>query len=411
MIFCFAFGAVSIKQKRGITTEPIVFEVVIHEPCESYLNATLDSIQISRIQNNPTCLPINSCNPSVDINDFQAHIFCHNIDGGRSVFRFHEIFNVSEAETPTLGDQFIVSWIVPHRFREAKNEYTYKRRPVCTIENDTCSIKQIVNDCYDKPVDIDGTYVDSKDRIYMIPPGITVGTCYLAGACCPYVSLTDKGICGGVGDPCQGVNCDDGNPCTTDTCSGGTCNHANKVCTSNNICDVNPTCNTTTGNCQFDTKVCSDNNACTDNDYCDHASQTCLGGNFITCPTASNCNYALCDAVQGCIIKPLDCGDNNTCTKDSCDVSTGLCTYTQFCTSPIFCQTGNCTNKCIPGVPCPQDDGTQTPAVYCDFFNKCPYNYLCTSTCCTDAGGICKCNPGSLTLCIVPPTTIPTAGP
>jgi hypothetical protein len=48
--------------------------------------------------------------------------------------------------------------------------------------------------------------------------------------------------------PCCNVNCNDGNPCTTDGCQGGTCYH-NLV--SNPCCGVN----------------CNDGDPCTDN-YC-----------------------------------------------------------------------------------------------------------------------------------------------
>lgn len=49
----------------------------------------------------------------------------------------------------------------------------------------------------------------------------------LNGSCsCPSGQELVNGSCQPL-DPCANVNCDDGNPCTTDICSGGTCSHEN----------------------------------------------------------------------------------------------------------------------------------------------------------------------------------------
>src|SRR6187200_2679279 len=74
--------------------------------------------------------------------------------------------------------------------------------------------------------------------------------CYGAGSQCTNAKQCCSGTCSnrvcapeGGGDPCAGKNCDDGNPCTTDGCSAGSCTHKS-------VGYGTPLATQTTGDCQ-----------------------------------------------------------------------------------------------------------------------------------------------------------------
>jgi len=118
-------------------------------------------------------------------------------------------------------------------------------------------------------------------------------------------------------------HCDDGNPCTDDTCDGSNvCQHAAHVgsCTDNMFCNGADTCSGTT---------------------CVHAGDPCGG---------ANCNEGpdTCGDCQGA----ADCEDGQPCTVDTC--TTGQCNRataadgaqcdddTTFCNGVGSCTTGVC---------------------------------------------------------------------
>ncbi|MBT8483910.1 MAG: hypothetical protein HKN97_03170 [Myxococcales bacterium] len=109
---------------------------------------------------------------------------------------------------------------------------------------------------------------------------------------------------GGVGDAggtggsqCDGVTCDDGNPCTLNRCIPGT-------------------------GCIFPawTGPCEDGNVCTVDDAC--VAGVCTPG------------------------APLDCDDHSACTEETCDPSSG-CVHANRCDPHATCVGGNC--ECDPG--------------------------------------------------------------
>ncbi len=89
---------------------------------------------------------------------------------------------------------------------------------------------------------------------------------------------------------CPAATCDDGNPCTTESCVSGVCQHNNN------------------------TNTCNDGNACTTGDRC--ANGVCSG-------------------------TPVVCNDNEPCTDDACNPGTG-CVYTNDNTNS--CSDGNVCN-------------------------------------------------------------------
>ncbi len=147
--------------------------------------------------------------------------------------------------------------------------------------------------------------------------------------CAPIV-CTDPvaGTCG----PGPTPTCDDGNPCTTDSClSGVGCMHTDN------------------------TAPCDDGNGCTTNDTCQNGA--CVG-------TPVQCGGDMCNPV-GCVSEtstsflcvpgaPLNCDDGNPCTTDTCDPTLG-CQHT-FNTAPCDdgnpCTTGDvCSNGVCAGTP------------------------------------------------------------
>ena len=220
------------------------------------------------------------------------------------------------------------------------------------------------------PAGVDG----NCDTIAAVPDGTACDDglfCTLADGCV-------AGVCVGTSDPCGGglcddvinacvecfveSDCDDGNPCTNDTCVAQVCFHANN------------------------TVSCDDGNPCTTTDVC--ASGACQSGPPVDCTGAGDqCAAALCD-VSG--------------TPGNCDLRSSFpngtpCNDGVLCTGLDTCQAGVCT-----GVPtdCSGLDGdctlgvcnTLTGGCFAQVINEggaCDDGLVCTgSDVC--AGGTCS---------------------
>ncbi len=150
-----------------------------------------------------------------------------------------------------------------------------------------------------------------------------------------------------------GVPCDDGNPCTPKTaCSQGKCSGALLNCGDNNPC-TDDLCTSDGCSWQLNTAQCNDNSACTAGDQCQGGS--CSGGVPLDCNDNSPCTIDSCNEKTGCAHQLLEgtgcnddnpctigdsckgedcvagklksCNDANPCTDDSCDATSGKCTY------------------------------------------------------------------------------------
>ncbi len=136
-----------------------------------------------------------------------------------------------------------------------------------------------------------------------------------------------------IGPAClSNADCDDGNPCTDDTCDFqlGCVNTYNSApCDDGNACTANDTCQE--GVCvgvpaAADGAPCDDGNPCTSADACHGGScygqptladgSPCDDGN--ACTTGDTCQGGTC--VGG---PPPNCDDGNDCTVDSCDPASG----------------------------------------------------------------------------------------
>ncbi|RIK65961.1 MAG: hypothetical protein DCC65_10990 [Planctomycetota bacterium] len=103
--------------------------------------------------------------------------------------------------------------------------------------------------------------------------------------------------------PCSTVaECDDSDACTTDSCTGGICQHAPVNCDDSNPC-TDDSCDSVLG-CQYvnNTATCDDGDDCTTGDAC--AAGSCVGTPIPEC----------CDTAA-------DCDDSNPCTVDACSTA------------------------------------------------------------------------------------------
>lgn len=242
----------------------------------------------------------------------------------------------------------------------------------------------------------------------------------------------------------QASDCDDGNPCTIDSCvvqgDEGTCLHTEKQCQPiNETCKVNK-CNPATGQCEVKTQPngtpCEDKLYCTVDDYCQDG--VCKSGAQRDCTYLDDqCIKGVCNEdVDSCIIEnkpdgtPCDDGEpcfigdtcksgvcvsgnqgQCPCTKDAdckddgdkcngivgkCNLSTHLC---EFSSPPVECPppSGSCkVNECIPSTgECVEKNALNfTPCedgLYCTVGDNCQ-NGVCTPTQprdCSDGDGQC----------------------
>jgi hypothetical protein len=163
-----------------------------------------------------------------------------------------------------------------------------------------------------------------------------------------------NGVCVGESDK----DCDDGNPCTEDSCDDALgCVHSyNRApCDDNNECTLYDVCNL--GVCAGVEELdCEDGNVCTTDKCfpdsgCDHAynSDPCDDSN--ACTLGDLCDQGACQAGA----ESLDCDDGNPCTDDACDPSLGCihsqnsesCDDRNNCTTDDTCIRGSCLGSAL----------------------------------------------------------------
>lgn len=204
------------------------------------------------------------------------------------------------------------------------------------------------------------------------------------------------------------TRCDDGNDCTTDSCSAGVCSFT-PDCTVDADCNDGDACTmdvcTDDGCCESSPITCDDGNDCT-TDTCDPASgcvftpdctvdtdcddvdactmdvctdEGCCENNPITCDDDDACTEDTCDPATGCVFASISCDDGNVCTADSCDPATG-CINTPECTSDADCNDDNactmdaCTDDgCCEQTPITCDDGDECTEDTCDPVTGCVF--------------------------------------
>ena len=215
------------------------------------------------------------------------------------------------------------------------------------------------------------------------------------------ISPDEQEICDGIDNDCDSATdedlCDDGNPCTddkcetsgdcvstpnqktcddgsvctqTDLCQDGVCNGLNPlICEDGNPCTDN-TCDSVVG-CvmSFNTAACEDGNLCTEDDTC--TSGVCMAGPKALCQNPNPCVAGHCYPDTGCVYSN---NDGAACVSDSDDCPSGKCVAGTCqskagvqCTTTVgldLCQkvevtgtcdaAGNCAvSSAPPGFTCP----------------------------------------------------------
>lgn len=233
------------------------------------------------------------------------------------------------------------------------------------------------------------------------------------GACddgepCSNADSCVEGVC----SPGPPVNCNDGNPCTDDSCTPGEgCANTNNVapCSDGSDCTVADQCQA--GECVAGVAMaCDDGNQCTD-DSCSEEIGCVYLANDAACDDGNDCTAG--DSCQGgkCVATAMvDCDDGNLCTDDTClpdggcvhALNSAPCDDNNICTTGDHCQLGECGHSgelaCEDSNPCTAD--SCAPQAGCQFLPadgvECSDKNLCTvgDEC---AGGVCQ--PGAAADC------------
>jgi len=161
----------------------------------------------------------------------------------------------------------------------------------------------------------------------------TAETCSAAGTCVPGV---------------PGPVVEDGNPCTWDYCDGGIVYHEpwSTTCSDGNVCNGLETCQS--GVCTPGTAIVFPN----DGNLCTTKSCNPVSGLVITpkplgtsCSNGNACDGAeTCNGASTCVAGPVPAvDDQNVCTKDSCNPTTGVAHAVSWpddgnpCTTAVAC--------------------------------------------------------------------------
>ncbi len=172
----------------------------------------------------------------------------------------------------------------------------------------------------------------------------------LLAACTPATTPATADSTSDSANPCGTAYCDDGNPCTIDSCSAETvCVHA--------AADSTP-CVTTSPDCP--TGVC-------------HAG-TCVATPSVVCGVG--CQLGVCNGAGACVpgsgAATLGCSDGDPCTNDGCVGNS--CSH-----SPVSCDDANvCTDDACSPAGCMNAPN----AVFCDDGDACTEGDSCVNAKC-----------------------------
>ncbi len=194
-------------------------------------------------------------------------------------------------------------------------------------------------------------------------------SCVIPGSFGDCIQLDDGQPCPD-GNPCNGdevcsggvclpggmENCDDSNPCTTDSCDESTgCSHEpvpdGTICNDSDLCVGVGKCKS--GFCEFEQSAeCDDENECT-KDSCEPST----GCRFEPLPDGSECyagacGQAMCINAECTVTEPIDCDDGNSCTRNFCSPKVGCMAEQKEDGTPCG-ECGVCVSgECDPGPAC-----------------------------------------------------------
>jgi hypothetical protein len=182
------------------------------------------------------------------------------------------------------------------------------------------------------------------------------------------------------------LDCEDGNPCTINTCNPklGQCdpgvNDPNGKCDDENACTNGDKC--TSGYCKSGQQLnCDDNNSCTADsclptEGCQNSELTGACSDGDPCTTDDNCQKKAC--IGG---KPTNCNDGNPCTIDKCSKADSGCDSKPLPGSTMPCNDGN---------PCTENDKCNQGSCKAGAKKNCDDGDQCTGDSCNVANGTCK---------------------
>jgi hypothetical protein len=215
----------------------------------------------------------------------------------------------------------------------------------------------------------------------------TVDTCDLANGSCQNLPAADDSACDLGGFPgvclsgaciavCNTVSCEDLNECTSETCdpNDGLCHRNLLEGSSCDFAGLAGAC--ASGVCQSACEVvgCDDANDCT-TDICDPVTAACVNPIVVD---GSACDFGgfpgVClsgECEDAMLCDGVNCDDGNICTDDSCDPMDGLCDHLPQ-PSSVSCNFEGLAGACVAGdcvsacevVDC--DDGVECTDNACD---------------------------------------------
>ena len=175
--------------------------------------------------------------------------------------------------------------------------------------------------------------------------------------CDPEDALADANGC----VPGTVLDCDDGIPCTIDTCSEGAggCEQMpdDAICADGVFCNGDEVCDIASGCGPGTAPDCDDGIACT-SDSCDGTLDACVQTtNDSVCDDGLVCNGSeVCSAGTGCGPgTAIDCSDGLACTTDRCIEPTGMCEQLGSDADmdgfeALGCGTGDDCNDLVPAI-------------------------------------------------------------
>jgi hypothetical protein len=188
-------------------------------------------------------------------------------------------------------------------------------------------------------------------------------SCEAGMLCCPDV---------GCGECCTSSQCDDEDPCTMDSCDAGSCTHS-ALCGSTDLCCLDPA--GTAASCG----QCCSSNDCDDDIAC--TVDSCLQGQCSSvpddelCPQGEVCTPLGCAVPQACD-GPDDCVSEDPCLRGSCDGN--FCSYAGCDNDQLCCEAG--CQECCGDADCNDN-------------NACT-NDVCEAGSCEHTNVMCeRCNP------------------
>ncbi len=232
----------------------------------------------------------------------------------------------------------------------------------CTGNVDYCDVYSGLG-CGDGNISVDPNFVDPNYYDYNPRLGSPVLTAGPTGGRIGWLGFPTADTC------LTSADCEDGNPCTLDTCANGVCAHAAIAgcCIANSDCDDGLYCN--------GVETCGSANMCLSgtpvncgSQHCDESTDSCVDClSDAHCDDGNPCTVDTCNGGD-CVYAAANCNDGNACTDDSCDPATGCvhanntapCDDGNLCTENDTCAGGMCAGTlqpCYGGQTCDPADG------------------------------------------------------